>query len=524
MDLQLGTGLRQEQTLSVQMLQAVNILQMNSQDLELTVKHELEENPMLELEDSESDAENHSADSETDAENNLDSENSNFESDDSDDAEAGMLEDRQSIDWDEYFKEGFGETERPIKDLNANDPEKEEWKNQTKASVSMQDALLAQLRDWKRSPEVMAVAEYLIDSLDDLGYLQNSLIFTENDRAPINLEKPKNQDILEAERVIEGVLELENASNTVQEAFHVLHSLTPRGIGARNLRECLLIQAYAIPDFPKLTIRILESHFDDLKALRYTQIAKDLNISHTEVLKAVQTLSTLSPHPGLLINNSPVAAIVPDIEVIEIQTTGKDGKTQIEYRVELLRSFKKRLRINETYKKLLLTPNVSKQDKAFIRERLNKANIFIDCVNLRETTIERVMKEIIRLQPEFFQKGPEFLQPMILQGIADSLHVNLSTISRAVNGKYVETKFGVFELRNFFSIAVRQENGSEISSKRIMDAIKNLIDAEDKSNPLSDQALTDALAQSGIKVARRTVAKYREEDLKILSARYRKQK
>lgn len=503
LNLQLGTRLKQEQTLSAQMLQSVNILQMNSLELETAIKQEIEVNPLLEtVEPGES------------AEETFDGDGAEqpgaLESDDSDGVEAGMLETQASIDWDSLFKEGFAGSERPLKDLNAPDPEDEEWRNQTKSVASLQEKLMEQLRGWKRPPRIVAIVEYLIDSLDDRGYLTSQSV---EGAAPAVSENP---DIREAEAVISGELELEKASLAVQEAFHVLHSFSPRGIGARNLRECLLIQAYAVPDFSELAIKILEGHFEELKALRYPQIAKELGVSTDEVQAAVRSLSSLSPHPGLLINDVPVPYIAPDLEVVE-DVPGH-------FRAVLKREsrFRGRLRINQTYRRLLMSDKTSKADKDFIRERLNKANSFIHCVSHRESTMEAVMQKIIEFQPEFFSKGPEFLRPMILQEIADALDLNLSTISRVVNGKYVETKYGVYELKQFFSAAVRQENGEDISSKRIIDALKKLIEGEDKTKPYSDQALSEMLSKMGMKVARRTVAKYREENLKILSARYRK--
>lgn len=503
MNMQLGVNAKLEQNLSVQMLQSIGVLQMTTQELELAIKQEIEVNPMLEM-----------ADSDDDFGEDFEDEDYTRESDDSDGAEAGMINERSDINWDEYFEAGFGDYERPIKDLNQPDPEETEWKNQTKSSLNLQDKLLQQLREWKRPPEIKKLVAYLINSLDDRGYLQNTTqanIIGQSDSF-------KSPAILEAEDVIEGKLELENASYDVQEAFHVLHSLSPRGIGARNLRECLLIQAYSIPDFSPLAIKILEDHFEDLKALHYSTIAKAMDVSVDEVQAAVRRLSALSPHPGYLISDAPVAYVTPDLEVVE----ERNGQ----FRAILKREsrFSNRLRINQTYKRLLLDARTSKKDKEFIRERLNKANMFISNITHRETTLERVMNAIIKLQPDFFKLGPDHLRPMIQQEIADALDLkSISSISRTVNGKFVETSYGVFELRSFFTNAVMQEDGEDLSQQKILNALKELIDNEDKSKPLSDDALAKALEGRGITIARRTVAKYRENNLKILSARLRKQ-
>jgi RNA polymerase sigma-54 factor len=497
--MQMFSGLKQEQNLSAQALQSVQLLQMTTGELEATIAKELEENPLLEMDES---AEDGGPIEPVEQTENPETENSL--------KEVGE-EVYSKEDWDDLFDSSFVDTERPLKDLNAFDPEKEEWKNQRKSVSSMQDKLKEQLRDWDRPKEVLELVEYLIDSLDEKGYLTPSALEDEEKKEHSAIA----ENFLEAERVIEGKVALEEASELVQEAFHVLHSLTPRGIGARNLRECLLIQAYAVPEFPKLAIKILEDEFDNLVQFKYQQIAKALDVHVEDVQKAIQHYSELSPHPGFLINETPVSYIMPDLEILE-ESPGV-------YKASLLRSakFYHRLKISNTYKSYL-KESPTKEVKDFIRERLNKANNLIHCVGYRESTIERVMQKIIEFQPDFFAKGPTFLRPMMLQEVADALELNLSSVSRVVNGKYVETKYGVFELRSFFSLAVKQEGEEDLGVKQILHELKELIDAEDKKNPLSDQALSEALAEKGIKIARRTVAKYRENNLKILPARLRK--
>ena len=180
------------------------------------------------------------------------------------------------------------------------------------------------------------------------------------------------------------------------------------------------------------------------------------------------------------------------------------------------------LRINATYRMLLKNKGTSKVDKDFIRDKLNAANAFIKSIDNRHSTMSLVMQAIVDRQHDFFAKGPEYLKPMILQDIADTIQRDPSTVNRVTNGKYVDTPFGIYELKQFFTSGVTQKDGSEMSSARILDALRSLIESENPSKPLSDQALTEALAKQGISVARRTVAKYREEELKILPARLRK--
>lgn len=518
--MQMNQGVRLEQTLSPQMLQSITILQMNALDLETAIKQETEQNPLLEL---------------TDSEERTDELNENRSEEDldirleDDDVERGLIDDpdEKLIDWDKYFEEGFVDAERPLKDLNTPDPEEEEWSRQSTETQSMQDFLKAQLRGWKRPERIVVVVEYLIDSLDEKGYVQSALTqdietikvrsgFKEVEETSLEYLVASNLDILEAEEVLQRKKDLEEASFVVREAFHILQSLSPRGIGARHLQECLLIQAYSIPEFSPLAIRILEKHFKALKGLRYAAIAKELGVSTEEVQFAVQDLSKLSPHPGVLINNSPVQAIVPDMTVIE----EKPGVFKVIVKDP---PFRNRLRINQTYRKLLTSSGTSAKDKEYIRDKLNAANSFLRNIDNRQSTMELVMNAILRRQMDFFTKGPEHLKPMILQTIADDIQRDPSTVNRVTNGKYVEIPYGVYELKQFFTNGLRQEDGSDMGSARILNAIKQLIDGEDRKKPYSDQALTNALEEQGIRIARRTVAKYREEDLKMLPARLRKE-
>lgn len=498
--IQLKQGMKLEQNLSPQMLQSIKLLQMNSMELETTISQELEANPLLEMDET-LDSRLESIDAPT-------RESSRQDGDDNshDLMEPGM---ENTMDWAQYMEDGFRNAEAPFKDLGGRDPD-EEWRPEPTRGLSMQEVLRNQLREWKRPARIVKIVEYLIDCVGDDGFLSPA------DKNLLDAETEQIQqdpDIAEVEEVLQQKKRLEDASYPVQEAFHVLQSFTPPGIGARNLRECFLIQAYRIPDFSPLAIRILEKEFDALKDLRYASIAKALGVSSEEVQKAVRELAVLSPHPGSQINNTPTQTITPDMEVVETEPGN--------FKVVMRREHIPRLRINETYRKLLLSPTASKQDKNFVREKLNAANSFIKSVDNRRSTIELVMNAILKKQHDFFAKGPENLKPMILQDIADEVHRDPSTVNRATNGKYVDTPFGVYELKQFFSSGVPQEDGSAVGSAKILDSIRNLVANEDGTAPLSDQAITDALMRMGMKVARRTVAKYREE-LRILPARLRK--
>jgi RNA polymerase sigma-54 factor len=271
---------------------------------------------------------------------------------------------------------------------------------------------------------------------------------------------------------------------------------------------------FAVPAY-----EILENYFDDLMALRYAKIAKNMSRSSEEVQKAIAQFSKFSPHPGRQISNAPLQIKNADMYVVE-----KKGHFEVECTKASVR-FTKRLHVNKLYADMLNDKGLDKETREYISNSKRKAEEFISAVNGRFSTMEQVMRAIVKRQEAFFRGGPAFLKPMILQDIADEVGRDLSTISRVTNGKYVDTPYGIFELKQFFTSGVKQGSASSaevIGSAQILSAIKKLVDEENKKKPLSDQAIADELEKQGIKVARRTVAKYREEELKILPARLRK--
>lgn len=535
--MQLGTNQRLEQTLSPQLRQFVTILQKNSLELESAIKEELESNPLLELDDSAP------MDEREVREDELPDSGAEIKDDNPDDYDSydySTLEDSavgdshlldgsgsDDINYEQYLKDGSMNEDAPFKDLNApsNDSD-EEWDRPIKDfGKSLQDNLRDQLLLWSGTHELLeqlaknecsekrfrSLVEYLIDSVNEDGFLQES----NPEMAPLRVsDEPFIEEI---ESVIRGEKELEEASLPVREAVHVLQGFSPRGIGARNQRECFLIQAYALPSFPPLGITILEKCYDDLLALRYAKIGKSLGVSTEEVQQAVASFAKLNPHPGFQLSNSRVQTVAADLKIVD-----KHGRMEIE---SVRSPMQKRLRVNQTYKAILDDRRASKEDRDYVKSHLAKAVEFMKALDNRYSTIELVMRAIFKRQKDFFTKGPAFLKPMVQQNIADDIHRDVSTVNRSINGKYVDTPYGIYELKKFFTSGVKQDNsadGEELSSATILDAIKKLVDEEDKKKPLSDQAISDKLMEQGIKVARRTVAKYREKELRILPANQRK--
>lgn len=564
MGMQLGQSQRLEQNISPQMLQSAAILQKTAQELDMAINEELAVNPLLELEDESPEEPSvdegaGESDSDDDTLHEVEFESGTLE--DTADHDYDILENTTNSDMERRLSDGLFDDDAPLKDLNA--PSKDvadEWdRPQKDRDKSLQDNLRDQLRDWNGTPILLrqleeagcteshfrALIQYLIDSLDENGYLQAA-----PDDVMMKMASDPGEDplVVEIEHIIRYEVSLENASLPVAEALHVLRSFTPRGIGARNMQECFLIQAEAIDDFPTLTREILEYHFDDLIELRYGKIAKAMSVPSSAVQQAVAVLSRLTPHPGRQISYAPT-----QVKHVDLKVEIKKGRIEVECTQES-RNKVRRLRVNKYYTDMLNGDmKLDKETREYIQNNKRKAEEFINAANNRFSTMEQVMRAIVKRQPAFFKNGPSFLKPMVLQDIADEVKRDLSTVSRVTNGKYVETPFGIYELKQFFTSGVRQsgkrpaapavaprpdapagaatavsapedfEGGDDIvGSARILEAIRNLVDAEDKKKPLSDQAIADALAAEGIQVARRTVAKYREERLKILPARQRK--
>ncbi|PWJ35778.1 RNA polymerase factor sigma-54 [Fibrobacter succinogenes] len=538
--MQANIGQTQEQTLSPALLQSVKMLQKTSQELETAIKEEVEVNPLLEVDDGDFDDQEVPVDKDPEE---LDPRADSDEyPDDIEDMARGSLDDTADVDssyldgessdvnWDSYLGDGTSYDDAPFNDLNSGgkDPD-EDWDRPIKdVGKSLQEQLEDQLRLWNGTRELQEqlqengvteehfrkLVQYLINSINDDGFLCDANRDNESEAMVVQSD---DKYIDEIERVLRGELKLEDASLPVREAVHVLQSFKPSGIGARDQRECFLIQAYAIPNFPSLAIRILEEEYENLLQLRYAKIAKALNVSADEVKMAVASLSRLRPHPGFQLSHSYSHIINADLKVVE-----KKGNYEV---VCFKTKMQKSLRINQTYKAILTDPSASKQDKEYVKAQLAKATDLIKAVDNRFSTIELVMRAIVKRQRGFFENGPAFLKPMILQDVADDVHLAVSTVQRATDQKYVETPYGMYELKQFFTSGVKQgsaPDAEEVGSAQIIDAIKTLIDEEDKSSPLSDQDISDELLKQGIKVARRTVAKYREKELKILPKNQRK--
>jgi RNA polymerase sigma-54 factor len=493
--LQMNVGMRLEQKLTPQMIQSLKILQANTLELEQLIKVEIETNPVLELEDDSWDDEPGERDEERDErEDSLDEVSENSE--------------ESLSDWEEYLYE---QNDMGPKTTNSYEqPEDDGLERQSTYSKGMADVLIDQMIDRKLEEDVREVLEYLIDSLDEDGLLRRNEDLEEID---LPLSTFDNELIAEIEAVIRKEMDVFAARPAVRDAFHVLWSMEPAGIGGRDLQECLLIQWKRRGGGSALATRILTDAFEMLVKVQVSALARAMETNSEAIQAALREISVLDPRPAKGLAPTAAPAILPDLLVFE------DRRGDL--RIELNDKHMPTLRISQAYQEMIFSKRTTDNDKKFLRKKIEGANWLIRSIEQRRSTMLKVMHAIVELQQDFFAEGPSALKPMILQDVADKIEMHISTVNRVTNGKYVQTAYGVFELKQFFSSKVEQEDGSDASASAIREAIKEAIDKENPSKPLSDEALTTALDQMGFKVARRTVAKYREQ-MGINPARLRK--
>jgi RNA polymerase sigma-54 factor len=456
----LHMGMQQRLVMTPRLQQALKLLQMPTQELQQVLKQEILQNPLLEEIDDE-------------VEETLEEETSEEEE-----------EKESEVDWEEYFEAGFG-----ISQGYAEEEEREEFLERVPvAKQSFSDYLISQLRLVTDDERVLEIGEYIIGSLDDSGYLT----------CPLK-EVALTFGISEEEA--EGVLE-------------IIQAFDPPGVGARDLKECLLIQLEAKHLLDSIAARIVKDHFEEFKQKKYLDISKKLRISLKDIQEQAKLIGALNPKPGLDIIADEPKYVIPDLIVERV------GE---KYIVFLNDRNIPRLRISQSYRnELQHNPDISAETKDFIQGRLKNAKWLIQTIEQRRRTMIKVMECIVEEQRAFFDRGTAYLRPLTLQQVASRISMHESTVSRVTTNKYVQTPRGVYELKFFFSSSLGTESGEEVSAKSAKMKIKEIIEKEDPKKPLSDQKIADILKQDGLIIARRTVAKYREQ-LGILPARHRKQ-
>lgn len=472
MNLSLDISMRLQQKLSFQMIQSLKLLQVNTLQLEQLLKTELEMNPVLETTE-EMEEEQEEPDKE---------EESKDEPEEKEEDELNVNED--DVDWEKYLEEGFDIGGRVSEET---DPNKEHWEPQQVHQMSLDEHLTTQLNDKTIGKKQKMLVSFLIGSLDPDGYLRLS-----------------TKDIAD----YLGIAEIE-----VEEALKVVWTMEPPGMGARSLRECLRLQLVAKHRESSLAMRIITEAWELFEKLKVPEMARQLGVDAREVQAAIDEIRTLHPKPGSLVTGEIPSTIVPDLIVEKV-----DG----EYAVAINDRSVPMLHINRSYLQLIKRGGPAKKEvKNYIREKLNGAAWLVRAIEQRRTTMLKVMSAIVERQRDFFDKGPPNLNPLKLQDIATMVGMHISTVSRVTSNKYVQTPHGIFELKYFFTESMGQDlAGGDVSAEKIRSRIRELVENENAKKPMSDQKLSDVLSREGFAVARRTVAKYREQQ-KILPARMR---
>ncbi|MBN1951198.1 MAG: RNA polymerase factor sigma-54 [Bacteroidales bacterium] len=473
------------QKLSPQQIQLIKLLEIPTMQLEQRIKAELEENPVLE------------------------------EGRDEDDFEISELqEDRESEkdkDNEEFSIEDYlNDEDIPSYRLNASNYSKDDKREEIPFSTgtSFHEFLEAQLGLRKLGEVEHALAEYLIGNIDEDGYLRRELSAVVDDLAfSLNVSTTEDQ---------------------LLEILRVIQDFDPVGVGARDLRECLLLQIRSKNlDLPEIALseKIIRHHFEEFTRKHYDKIQNRLGVSEEELKHAMEEILRLNPKPGSSFSdpqNKTSYAIIPDFML-----DNDDG----ELSVSLNSRNTPELRVSRTYSELLHSYASSKDKPSseqkeaitFVKQKLDSAKWFIDAIKQRQNTLLLTMNAIIEYQQRYFQEGDEtMLRPMILKDIADKTGLDISTISRVANSKYIQTHFGIFPLKYFFSEGLSTENGEEVSSREIKSILQECISKEEKRRPLTDDKLAAILQEKGYHIARRTVAKYREQ-LNLPVARLRKE-
>jgi len=463
------------QKLSPQQIQMIKLLEIPTMQLEERIKEELEENPLLE--------------------------EGRDETDDSDDRE--QRDDREAdLSIDEYLNVD----DTPLYKLSAKNFGKEEQRSEIPFSVgsSFHDQLKSQLGLRNISERQYMLADYLIGNIDDDGYLRRKIDAVVDDLA--------------------FSMGIETTEAELEKALKIIQELEPTGVGARNLRECLILQLNQKDHTPSVIMakKLLTHHFDEFTKKHFDKIIFRMEITEDELKDGVDEILKLNPKPGGSFQSDKIAEhIIPDF-ILEY----RDGDMQL-----LLNSRNlPELRISRVYSDMLDTYSKDKRNKqtkeavSFVKQKLDSAKWFIDAIKQRQSTMTVTMEAILKHQREYFLNwGDEMLlKPMILKDIAEITDLDISTISRVSNSKYIQTPFGIFPLKFFFSEGLLTESGDEVSTREIKKILQDCVDNESKQNPLTDDELTAILQEKGYIIARRTIAKYREH-LNIPVARLRKE-
>ena len=480
-------NLKLSQKLSPQQIQLMKLIQLPTQAFEQRLMEEMNENPALETGKEEDDYEKDEYD--------------NDEYDDYDASESERIE-ADDINIDDYLSnDEIPDYKTQINNYSDDDSDRE---SPLAAPVSFHQDLINQLNTFILKDSEREIAEFLVGNIDDMGYIRRSV-----------------QDIVDDLAFTQGFYTDEK---TVENLLHVIHELEPSGVGARDLQECLLLQLkHKTPtESIALATSILSEQFDAFTKKHYDKLIQKFNVSTEALKKAIHEIEKLNPKPGgsFTGNNKITENVVPDFAIrivdgeLELTLNGRNAPS--------LHVSKDYQEMMQTYKDSRDKSNSQKEAVQFIKQKLDSAKWFIDAIRQRQETLYVTMNAIMHFQEEFFLDGEETkMKPMILKDIADMVGLDISTISRVANSKYVETPYGTKLIKEFFSEAMKNDQGEDVSTLEIKKILQNVIAEEDKHKPFPDDQLVEILKEKGYPIARRTIAKYREL-LDIPVARMRK--
>jgi RNA polymerase sigma-54 factor len=494
--LQLSQRLTQSLVLAPQLQQSLALLQAPTLELKALVEAELQQNPVLE-EIAEQDAEQREKPADNDEGDSTEvtdfaepPEDVKFDSA-TEKPSAEPVDDFQAefdrlVQMDQDWRDHFSQASTPIRS-SAEDEEKRQFMfDSITAETSLAQFLIEQVRDTKLTPDEQGIAELLIGNIDDYGYLNSTI---EELATTTNLPPEK-----------------------IAEVLKVVQTFEPVGVGARDLRECLLLQLERAGQQETLEYRIVRDYMDALGKRRIPEIARGTGQTVEDVQEALARIGRLEPRPGRAFLPAVEQYVAPEVFV---QKNGDDftvttNDEQIPH-----------LRISNVYKDLMSGGGNNAEVKNYIREKIRAGKFLIKSLHQRQATIANIGREIVKRQREFMEKGVAFLKPMTMAQVAEVVGVHETTVSRAVSGKYIDTPQGVFEMKYFFTAGLQNAHGDDISNTSVKDMIADIFKGENPSNPLSDQEVVKMLTAKGITIARRTVAKYRDE-LGILPSNLRK--
>ena len=469
-----------QQKLSPQQIQLMKLVQLPTQSLEARIKQEIEENPALQ--EGKEKAED------------------TFENDASDERE--VRDSMEEINWDDYL----GDDDTPDYKTKANNyrSDDELYEAPVIVNESFHDSLISQLRLRNLNTEELELATYLVGTIDDDGLLRRELIDIVDDLA-------FSQGLFTEEKELERLLE-------------IIQDLDPPGVGGRDLRECLILQLERKRPSLKvnLALSILEDYFDSFVKRHYQKLMDRLGVNEDELRDAIEEIGRLNPKPGGPSNLSrPTENVIPDYnlqivdEELELTLNGRNAPE-----LSLSNQYREML---EHYKASKEKNKAEKEAALFVKQKLDSAKWFIDAIVQRQQTLMLTMQSILNYQRDYFLTGDERkLRPMILKDIAEEIGMDISTVSRVASNKYIQTPYGTFLIKRFFSESMTNADGEEVSTREIKKILEDTVAEENKRKPMTDDALAKILKEKGYPIARRTVAKYREQ-LDIPVARMRKE-